>query len=154
MLSIPALASRAGFTYLLTNGVVFPGYIRSGGPPPPPEPSQPYFNFVVSNSTDTLVINGTVTDPCPGCADIPDVFQHADVIAVRLPTPTIRTSEVEICWDTASNRTYQVQYRSSLTTNVWTYVGPPVIGDGSRSCFTDKVPVDQPQRYYRVVPLP
>ncbi|MFI5224697.1 MAG: hypothetical protein ACHQX3_10760, partial [Nitrospirales bacterium] len=36
------------------------------------------------------------------------------------PLATIRASQVEVCWNSISNLTYQVQYRSDLTTNLWT----------------------------------
>src|SRR6185369_11619561 len=36
------------------------------------------------------------------------------------PLVTLRASQVEVCWNSISNLTYQVQYRSDLTTNVWT----------------------------------
>ena len=36
------------------------------------------------------------------------------------PLVTIRASQVEVCWNSISNLTYQVQYRSDLTTNLWT----------------------------------
>ena len=36
------------------------------------------------------------------------------------PLVTLRASQVEVCWNSKSNVTYQVQYRSDLTTNIWT----------------------------------
>jgi hypothetical protein len=39
------------------------------------------------------------------------------------PLVTIRASQVEVCWNSISNLTYQVQYRSDLTTNLWTSLG-------------------------------
>jgi hypothetical protein len=71
---------------------------------------------------------------------------------VLLPTTTIRVSEVEVCWNALSILTYQVQYRSTLTTNEWTNLGAPRDGNGSTDCVTDEVPRGQPRRFYRVVP--
>ena len=45
------------------------------------------------------------------------------------PPLSIRVSQVELCWDTATNEIYQLQYRSSLTTNVWLPFGGPVVGN-------------------------
>ena len=81
-------------------------------------------------------------------------FTHSGVIAVLMPTAAIRVSQVEVCWNTDSNRTYQVQYRMVLDTNGWVNLGSPVPGNGSTNCITDKVLLGQPRRFYRVVSLP
>jgi hypothetical protein len=67
------------------------------------------------------------------------------------PLVTIRVSQVEVCWNSTSNLTYQVQYRSDLTTNLWTSLVDCVRSIGSKSCISDPVVVGQPQRFYRVV---
>ena len=66
------------------------------------------------------------------------------------PLVTIRTSQVEVCWNSKSNVTYQVQYRSDLNTNVWTSLVNCVQGTGATSCILEPVVVGQPQRFYRV----
>ena len=87
---------------------------------------------------------------------MPETFTHTNVLAtvVAMPAATIRVSEIEMCWLTASNRNYQVQYRTSFDTNGWVNLGSPVAGNGATSCITDKVSPGQPQRYYRVLTLP
>jgi len=142
------------FTYTFTNGVVFPDHIEFGKPYMPPVPDQASFAFVISNSVDSISLDGTVIVPCLGCADWPTQFQHTNVVAVLMPVAAIRVSEVEVCWNSVSNRNYQVQYRSTLTTNVWTDLGSPVAGNGSSNCITDQVPLGRPERYYRVMTLP
>jgi hypothetical protein len=154
VLRIPAAPCRSEFAYVFTNGIVFPDHIQFGEPLVPPVQDQLWFSFAVSNSMDTLSINGTVIAPCPGSADLPEEFQHTNVVAVLMPTAAIRVSEVEVCWNSTSNRTYQVQYRSTLTTNGWVDLGSPVAGNGLMKCVPDKVPPGQPQRYYRVLRLP
>jgi hypothetical protein len=74
-------------------------------------------------------------------------------IAVRSTAliTTIRASQVEVCWNSTSNLTYQVQYRSTLTTNLWTSLVDCVRSTGSRSCVLDPIVVGQPQRFYRVI---
>src|SRR4029077_138037 len=66
------------------------------------------------------------------------------------PLVTIRASQVEVCWNSISNLTYQVQYRSDLTTNTWTSLVDCVRSVGSTSCIFDSVVRGQPQRFYRV----
>jgi len=67
---------------------------------------------------------------------------------------SIRISQVELCWNTVTNKQYQIQYRSSLTTNIWTDFGALINGTGASTCATDAVLSDQPRRYYRVVAVP
>lgn len=67
------------------------------------------------------------------------------------PLVTIRTSQVEVCWNSTSNLSYQVQHRSDLTTNLWTSLVDCVRSTNSTSCIYDPIVVGQPNRYYRVV---
>jgi len=67
------------------------------------------------------------------------------------PLVTIRASQVEVCWNSKSNLTYQVQYRSDLTTNLWTSLVACVRSTGATSCISDPIAAGQPQRFYRVV---
>ena len=66
------------------------------------------------------------------------------------PLVTIRTSQVEVCWNSQSNLTYQVQYRSDLTTNLWTPLVDCVQATGSTSHVSDPIVAGQPQKFYRV----
>ena len=67
------------------------------------------------------------------------------------PVVTIRASEVEVCWNSISNATYQVQYRSDLTANVWTPLVDCVRSTGPRTCIVDPVAIAQPRRFYRAL---
>lgn len=67
---------------------------------------------------------------------------------------SIRFSQVEVCWPSVSNQMYQVQYRSELTTNMWTDLGTPVLGTGATNCIYDAIAPGQPRRFYRHVELP
>lgn len=154
VLQIPESGPRAGFTYDLSNGTVTPGRIQFGEPNQPPIPGYVWFSFTVSNSADALRINGTVVTPCPGCFDFYTEFTHSNVVAYLMPTAAIRVSEVSVCWNAVSNRSYQVQYASDLATNVWNNLGSPITATGAVQCVADKVPPEQPGRYYRVLPLP
>jgi hypothetical protein len=46
------------------------------------------------------------------------------------PTLTVQCSTVDVCWNSLTNYTYQVQYRSDLTTNQWVNLGQPIPGTG------------------------
>jgi len=101
-----------------------------------------------------LRIDGVLTTDPGGCSDLPYRFTHTNVVAVLMPAAAIHISEVEVCWDAFTNRTYQVQYRSTLTTNIWTNLGPPRPGNGSVDCINDRVQPGQPQRFYRILIVP
>jgi hypothetical protein len=66
---------------------------------------------------------------------------------------TIQVGEVDVCWPSKTDRTYQVEYRSALTANLWSPLGPPVQGDGSTRCITNSVR-GEPQKFYRIQELP
>ncbi len=63
----------------------------------------------------------------------------------------IRISQVEICWTSQSNATYQLQYRSALTTNEWLPLLDCIRATNSTTCYFDAILPGQPQRYYRAV---
>lgn len=76
-------------------------------------------------------------------------FREGQVIPAQVPPPiSIRFSYVDVCWNSRTGTTYQVQYHSDLTTNVWTDLGPPIVGSGYSNCVTDAIA--GPQRFYRV----
>ena len=109
----------------------------------------------------------------PGVTEIPIRFVHdgiftagdvayVDEVALtpasefRPPDRELRLSivcsEVRVCWNSQTNKMYQVQYRSALTTNAWVDLGPPIQGSATNSCISD--PVVSPQRFYQVTTLP
>src|SRR5262245_23517385 len=93
--------------------------------------------------------------------DLPDldsVHEHPVCGVVEIDAEnallSIRCSQVELCWPSRTNRTYQVQYKSALTTNNWVNLGNPIAGNATNICITDAVAVGQPQRIYRLFILP
>lgn len=65
---------------------------------------------------------------------------------------SIDVSQVRVCWNSTSTNSYQVQYKSQLTTNEWVDLGNPVAGNGTMNCVTDAV--TDPKRFYQVRKLP
>ena len=104
---------------------------------------------VVGNPTAREIVNTTSSTAVTAefVAPFIQVFQFT---FEPLPLVTIRVSQVEVCWNSISNLTYQVQYRSDLTTNVWTSLGGCIRSTNSTSCINDPIAVGQPQRFYRV----
>lgn len=75
---------------------------------------------------------------------------QADYLASSCPPNlSIRVSAVELCWNTAPNLVYQLQYRTNLD-NPWLPLGGLLSGDGSRFCTNDMVLDGQPQRFYQL----
>jgi hypothetical protein len=68
------------------------------------------------------------------------------------PGLRIRVSQVEVCWDAEPGVPYQVEYRSTLTTNIWRPLNTNCsLGNGSVFCVSDAIPFGEPQRFYRLV---
>jgi hypothetical protein len=104
-------------------------------------------NFTATASSTTISFS-EVSQPGAGA--------HIDnVVLERLPVrATIRVTEVEVCWETVTNKAYQVQYRSELTTNAWSALGASRLGTGTSDCVRDNAPSGEPQRFYRIITVP
>jgi probable HAF family extracellular repeat protein len=68
------------------------------------------------------------------------------------PVLSIRHSqgEVELCWNSQTNRPYQLQYHSDLTTNIWSNLGTPIQGNGGTNCVYDPMLPGQTQKFFRI----
>jgi hypothetical protein len=80
---------------------------------------------------------------------IPGAIEAALAAAIQ----RIQGDAVEICWNSKSNKMYQVEYRSILDTSTWSALGQPLQGNGMVTCITDSLQ-GQSQRFYRVEELP
>jgi hypothetical protein len=68
------------------------------------------------------------------------------------PQLDIQVSPFEICWQTATNTWYQLQYCSSLTTNHWLPLFTNwVAGNGTRFCASDAIIVGNSPRFYKLM---
>jgi hypothetical protein len=72
-------------------------------------------------------------------------------ISPRL-TVTREISQVRLCWQSETNRTYQLQFSTSLSANNWVDLGTPIPGSGGTDCILQLA--TDPQRFYRVILLP
>ncbi len=73
-------------------------------------------------------------------------WQHQPTLSIQ----RIPLSQVQICWDTVTNTSYQLQYRSTLTTNQWSPLSAWIAGGGQMICTNDTMLVSGPQRFYQV----
>jgi len=53
-------------------------------------------------------------------------------------------------WQTATGRTYQVEYKNDLNAPQWTALPPAINGNGTVYTFTDNTATNEVQRFYRV----
>ncbi|HXJ58050.1 MAG TPA: hypothetical protein VNU68_15455 [Verrucomicrobiae bacterium] len=151
---------QPGFFPLLTNGVSterglqfryrteFPLFV----------PNLVTINYLVVTNTDTLQLDGAATisyAPCHCiCADCWTGLAHREVQATRLPVVSIHLGEeVELCWSTAPDRTYQPLFSTDLSAD-WIPLGSPVRGTGSIVCVHDQRTLQEPQRFYRIAIMP
>jgi len=87
-----------------------------------------------------------IYDRALGRSEVMELFYGED------PNMKIELSHVRVCWFTPTNKTAQLQYRSTLTTNAWMNLGAAIPGTGNTMCITDAI--DGPQKFYRVMYLP
>jgi hypothetical protein len=72
------------------------------------------------------------------------------------PAPTITAISYQpgpgptLTWTTFNGRTYQVQYRASLTSGAWGNIGLPIAGNGPTASYTDSASSGG-SGFYRVV---
>ncbi len=130
--------------------------------------STPYSSAGINYGTFPLRIGGpfiTVADQTglDGVLDDVRIYSRAltadDVaclyaVTAHEPSLAIRktdASQVELCWTSQSNATYQVQYCADLTTSPWSTLGGCVAGTGTTNWVYDTIPDPASQRFYRVV---
>lgn len=82
--------------------------------------------------------------------------QYWGVIEVRREQAilSIRVSEIELSSFAENGISYQIQYQSARTTNLWTNPGAAIPGTGSTAHAKDRVPAEEPRRVYRITVSP
>ena len=85
--------------------------------------------------------------------EIDNIFFNTPVAqsGPKLNISKSQVSQVDLCWPSKSNKTYQIKYQSALTTNGWLDLGLPVLGNGSTNCIQDSIIQGQSSRFYRLV---
>lgn len=152
---IPPLTPRTGFTYSLSNGMVYPDRIEFGEIPFP-APGQPPLRYTVSNDVGGLRFSGWLHLGCLPCADIQTQFKHTNVVAISLP-PGPRIEGVERDGGLLRFRfageppnDYFVEFTESLPASNWLSLTnfrakiQPI-----EAVVTDSVS-NSPARYYRI----
>lgn len=105
-------------------------------------------NFSASGNSATISFSDSAESATAGT--------HLDGVSVVLLLRhlDIRVSQVDLYWPSLASEIYQVQYRSSLTSNIWLDLFPPVQGNNTTNHVFDTVPFGEPQRFYRFITVP
>ena len=74
------------YGFIFSNSIVF--HVDPG-----PPPYGLYWNYSLTNSADSLRIDGTIGTALQDCVDVPTQFSHSNVVAVLVPGPTLRITE-------------------------------------------------------------
>ena len=143
-------------------------YTKSYATPVPRTRAWHQWTITSTSTALTMAIDGTPVYEGPGgmpfdsvrigtygmAAETSLAFDDFSIAAAPIsnPRPIIRLSQVEVCWESLTNKTYQVQYSLALMSNIWVNLGGPVAGNGSTNCVTDALTCSH--RYYRVVASP
>lgn len=90
---------------------------------------------------DTVLIDSAVISPAPA------------PLTLTIVLPQGGMPEVRLCWNSVTNVSYQLQYRSDLTTGTWTAFGNPIQGSAETICVTDSLLPSQPTGFYRLEQL-
>ena len=155
-----------GFTFLFGTGTVFPDHIQFQPEIQIPEDRRSW-TYTASNSAGGLRINGVATAPIWGSADIPEEFEHTNILAVLVSTaskPTIgrprRAANGEIQFtviDGGWGQTNVIAASDDLVT--WTAISTNVFP--ATTCpicpfidFQDPASTNFARRFYRSFSLP
>ena len=112
---------------------------------------KPATNFV---GTDSFTVQATDSQNLLGTAQILITVAPA---VVATPAPVILSIGVTnnmaaITWSSVTNKSYRLQYVSTLTSTNWTDVSPDVAATGSNAIQTNSL-VGASQRFYRILLL-
>jgi hypothetical protein len=107
----------------------FVGFVLSDGTmvfhvDPFPPPDEYYYYYTVSNSANSLRIDGTLVAHRSACADVPDHFAHSNVVAVLVTPPAIDRIErdgnsIRFHLTGPQLYDYTVEFTDSLTAPNW-----------------------------------
>ncbi len=129
---------------------------------PGPPPASVYWNYVVSNSTDRLRIDGTLGTAQLNCADVPNRFSHSNVVAVLVQGPNLKITEFtkegallfiqgNAGWTNVVEASTNSVSWAPISTNVMPYTLCPIC---PYILFRDAASTNLPRRFYRCFEIP
>jgi hypothetical protein len=116
---------------------------------------------IAGGSGEAVRVDSVANSPVAKCAVGPGsatatsgIFAEAPVARLTFePAPhvTIRTSQVEVCWESVSNATYRVEWQSDPTQNTWTPLVDCIRSSGPNTCIQDPLSQGASRKWYRVI---
>jgi hypothetical protein len=158
-LSFLSQNQQSTFYIALTNGIVSSNTIRfrywTTRPFSFDTNLTTYVDYTVTNAAGHLWISGAVTSSVV-CCDVIYWYGHSNAIATFIPSLTLNfTNGPSVCWNSATNQSYQLQFLSDFARDAWTNLGGPVLGNGSTNCvLVNAAPPGMSPQFYRVVTSP
>jgi hypothetical protein len=107
---------------------------------------QARFRFTATTRPSVLTFRGTNATPNVDLL-MDDVSVEPIARLLSIQNPPLR-----LCWESKTNRFYQLQSRPAFDTNSWTNLDPSIAGSGAIICNTQSV--NEPQQFFRVITLP
>jgi hypothetical protein len=108
------------------------------------------FDFeVVCEAGDELFFGVNAADD----GDIATCWLNLTLTGIPPPPPLSAYHAIELGWPSVSNRWYQVQYRTNLSSGNWTILGTNMLGNGTNISVFDTCRYSN-QRFYRVIEVP
>lgn len=86
--------------------------------------------------------------------DAPESQKHLALVEVKPPQVVkahVKISVIDLCWMSVTNGSYQLQYRTNMTTSPWLNLGTTIYGTGLEMCVPIDMPAGQVQKFYRVL---
>jgi hypothetical protein len=144
-----------GYGFVSSNVIVF---LADPGPPP----YSTYWHYTVSNSVDSLRLDGTLGILRPLCADAPTQFSHSNVVAVLVPGPKLQITEFSsqgvllfiqgnAGWTDVIEASEDLVTWSPISTNVMPYSLCPICPYVE---YRDAASTNMPRRFYRCFEIP
>jgi hypothetical protein len=155
-----------GFTFLFTTGTVLPDHIQFLPEIQVPEDHR-WWSYTASSSAGGLRINGVAIAPIWGSADIPEEFEHTNILAVLVSTdskPTLSRPRLAAngaiqftVIDSRGGKTNVIEASDNLV--AWTAISTNVLP--ATTCpicpfvdFQDPASTNRARRFYRSFSLP
>jgi hypothetical protein len=143
------------YGFFFSNSIIF--HVDPG-----PPPYSVYWSYTVSNSANSLRIDGTLGTAHQNCVDVPTRFSHSNVVAVLVPPPRLSITGVSsngarLFLQGHAGQTNVIEASTDLvtwvgvSTNVMDYSLCPIC---PFAIFEDSASTNLARRFYRAFEIP
>jgi hypothetical protein len=75
------------------------------------------------------------------------------IVEIGRPILQVEVASIQLTWNSSTNRRYQIQYATDLSSNSWSNFGLPITGEDARTHILIGT-LHQPRAVYRVIEFP